>query len=153
MSATTVILIVLLASLAASAAIALVVVRIGRTRAQARLAEVPGPVQRSTAATSLGLTSLGVGQLRGTGTLVLTDGEVAFAQWRPDRLVRIPRPAIVEVDTTRTHLGKTMNQDVLRIRWANTETGVEDTVAFFVRDLDPWLTELGGTRSTDHTQD
>jgi hypothetical protein len=149
MSTTTIVGLILVASLVASAAVALWVVRGGRTRAQTRLAEVPGDVRRTTAATSLGLTSLGVGQLRGTGTLILTDGEVAFAQWRPDRLVRIPRPAIVEVDTTRTHLGKTMNSDLLRIRWGNAETDVEDTVAFFVRDLDPWLDDLGGQRPAD----
>ena len=83
----------------------------------------------------------------GTGTLVLTDAEVAFAQWRPDRLVRIPRPAIAEVDTTRSHLGKTMNADLLRIRW--TTPKATDTVAFFVRDLDPWLADLGGHRGAD----
>ena len=83
-------------------------------------------------------------QVRGTGTLVLTEAEVAFAQWRPDHLVRIPRAGIVEVDTTRSHLDKTMNHDVLRIRWTTPDG--EDTVAFFVRDLDPWLDDLGGTR-------
>jgi hypothetical protein len=147
MSTATVVLLVLVASLVVSALIALALVRAGRARAQVHLREVPGDVRRSTAATSLGLTSLGVGELRGTGTLVLTDDEVAFAQWRPDRLVRIPRAAVVEVDTTRTHLGKTMNKDLLRIRWTNAETDVEDTVAFFLRDLDAWLTDLGGRRS------
>ncbi len=105
---------------------------------------MPGAVLRTTAATSLGLATLGAGQVRGTGTLQLTDAEVAFAQWRPDRLVRIPRGAIHEVDTTRTHLGKTMNNDLLRIRWASAEAGVEDTIVFFVRDLAPWLDDLGG---------
>jgi hypothetical protein len=151
MSTATVVLLVLVASLVVSALIAVTLVRGGRARAQVHLRDVPGEVRRSTAATSLGLTSLGVGQLRGTGTLVLTDNEVAFAQWRPDRLVRIQRAAIVEVGTTRTHLGKTMNKDLLRIRWANAETEVEDTVAFFVRDLDAWLTDLGGRR-TDPTE-
>lgn len=149
MSTTTAVLLVLVASLVASGAVAMILVRGGRTRAQAHLGELPGEVLRSTAATSLGTTSLGVGQLRGTGTLVLTSSEVAFAQWRPDRLVRIPRPAIIQVDTTRTHLGKTMNRDLLRILWGNAETEVEDTIAFFVRDLDPWLTDLGGTRATE----
>ena len=55
-----------------------------------------------------------------------------------------PAPAITEVDTTRTHLGKTMNDDLLRIRWSSADADGEDTVAFFVRDLDPWLTDLGG---------
>jgi hypothetical protein len=147
MSTATVVLLILVASLLVSALIAVVLVRGGRARAQAHLRDVPGEVRRSTAATSLGLASLGVGQVRGTGTLVLTDDELAFAQWRPDRLVRIARAAIAEVDTTRTHLGKTMNKDLLRVRWADAESDVEDTVAFFLRDLGPWLTDLGGRRT------
>jgi hypothetical protein len=149
MSSTTTLLLILFATLAVSGVVAYVIVRGARRRAEARLDEVPGPVRRSTAATSLGLTSLGPGQPRGTGTLVLTDQEVAFAQWRPDRLVRIPRAAIVEVDTTRTHLDKTMNHDMLRLRWAHEDSEGDDTVAFFVRDLDPWLADLGGSRATD----
>ena len=136
---------VLLLPLIASAVIALVIVRGGRSRAQARLAEVPGTVMRTSAATSLGLSSQAEAPVRGTGTVVLTDLEVAFAQWRPDRLLRIPRASIVETDTTREHLGRTMNGDVLRIRW-RTDDGTEDCVALFLRDLDPWLADLGGTR-------
>ena len=136
---------ILLATLAVSAVIAVLIVRRGRSRAQARLAEVPGEVRRTTAATSLGIESEGASQTRGTGTLVITDVEVAFAQWQPDRLVRVPRAAITKVDTTRTHLGKTMKDDVLRIAWTDGDT--DDSVAFYVRDLDPWLTDLGGTRS------
>lgn len=139
-----IVLLILVATLAVSALVAILIVRGGRVRAQQRLAEVPGAAVRSTAATSLGREGLGAGQVRGTGTLVLTAEEVAFAQWRPDRLVRIPRPGIVEVDTTRAHLGKTMNNDLLRIRWATPEG--EDTMAFFVRDVEPWLTDLGGHR-------
>ena len=138
------VLLILVGTLAVSAVVALVIVRRGRVRAQERLAEVPGPTLRSTAATSLGRESQRGDQVRGTGTLVLTEAEVAFAQWRPDHLVRIPRPGIVEVDTTRSHLDKTMNHDLLRIRWATPDG--EDTVAFFVRDLDPWLDDLGGNR-------
>jgi hypothetical protein len=141
------VLLILVGTLAVSAIVAILIVRSSRVRAQQRLTEVPGPALRSTAATSLGLASLDEGQVRGTGTLILTEGEVAFAQWRPDRLVRIPRPAIIEVDTTRSHLGKTMTSDLLRIRWTAAEG--EDTVAFFVRDLDPWLTDLGGKRGDD----
>lgn len=149
MDSTSVILLVILASVALSFAIAFAIVRTGRARATARLAEI-GPLERSTAATSLGLTSLGSSQVRGTGTLALTATEMAFAQWRPDRLVRIPRPAITKVDTTREHLGRTMRSDVLRIRWRDPEVdGGEDTIALFVRDLDPWLTALGGARAPE----
>ena len=138
---------ILLVTLAVSAVIAVVIVRNGRTKALARLEEVPGPVRRSMAATCLGVESAGAGQVKGTGTLVLTDAEVAFAQWRPDRLIRVPRSAIAEVDTTRSYLGKTMNADMLRIRW--TDKGNPDTVAFFIRELDPWLADLGGRRGAD----
>ena len=138
---------ILLITLAVSALIAVVIVRNGRSKALARLDEVPGPVRRSMAATCLGVESAGLGQVKGTGTLVLTDAEVAFAQWRPDHLIRVPRSAIAEVDTTRSYLGKTMNADMLRIRW--TDEGNPDTVAFFVRELDPWLADLGGHRGAD----
>ena len=149
---TTILILVIVAPLLVSAAIAASIVRGGRRRAEARLAEVPGAVRRTTAATSVGLTSLGPGQLRGTGTLVLTDAEVAFAQWRPDHLVRIDRAAIAEVDTTRTHLGKTMKTDLLRIRWNDAAAGDEDTLALFVRELDAWLADLGGRRAEDPEQ-
>jgi hypothetical protein len=138
---------ILLITLAVSALIAMVIVRNGRSKALARLQEVPGPVRRSMAATCLGVESAGAGQGKGTGTLVLTDEEVAFAQWRPDRLIRVPRSAITEVDTTRSYLDKTMNADMLRIGW--TADGNPDTVAFFVRELDPWLADLGGHRGAD----
>lgn len=144
MSPTVVILLVILASVVASMGIAVVLVRIGRRRAEAHIASL-GPLERSVAASSLGLTSPGPAQVRSTGTLVLTADEVAFAQWRPERFVRIPRSAIRSVDTTREHLGRTMKSDVLRITWA--EEGAEhgeQAIAFFVRDLDAWVQALGG---------
>lgn len=144
---TTILLAVLILTLVLSAVIAVLIVRRGRARALENLSQLPGVLQRSMAATSLGITSRGRGEAQGTGTLVLTSDEVAFAQWRPDYLLRIPRAQILEVDTTRTHLERKMKNDVLRIRWTDTATGAEDTFAAFVRDLDPWLTDLGGQRS------
>ncbi|MFL6206034.1 MAG: hypothetical protein ACJ739_11850 [Acidimicrobiales bacterium] len=141
---------ILVATLLVSAVIAIVLVRRNRKRAEARLAEVPGTVLRSSAATAFGQESEGQTPVRGTGTLVLTDVEVAFAQWQPDRLVRLPRASITEVDSTKTHLGKTMNDDLLRLRWS--EDGSPDSIAFFVRDLDPWLHDLGGRRGVDEPE-
>src|SRR5689334_11426463 len=90
METSTILLIVVLLSIAVGFGIAVVIVRGGRGRAQTRLGEVPGEVSRTSAATSMGVESLGPKQGRGTGTLVLTDEEVAFAQWRPEALIRIP---------------------------------------------------------------
>jgi hypothetical protein len=149
MSPTAVILLVILASVAASFALAAVLVRIGRRRAEAHIAAL-GPLQRSVVASSLGLTSPGPAQVRSTGTLVLNAQELAFAQWHPERFLRIPRADIRAVDTTRDHLGRTMKTDVLRIRWAQEGAADgEQSIAFFVRDLDDWLRALGGTRTAE----
>lgn len=140
------ILVVLLASVAISLGLAALIVRRGRERADRALAPV-GAREQTTAATALGRTAAddAGGDLTSTGTLVLTGSEVAFAQWRPLRLLRIDRGDLTRVDTTREHLGKTMRSDVLRLAWL--EDGTEQQVAFFVRDLDPWLGALGGRRS------
>ena len=145
MSPTAIILLVLLASIGISLGLAALIVRRGRAQADKALEPV-GVRQRTIVATALGRTDpQGPGNLLSTGTLVLAAEEVAFAQWRPRRLLRIPRRSIVRVDTTREHLGKTMRTDVLRITWD--EDGTDQQVAFFVRDLDPWLADLGSRRS------
>jgi len=144
-SPTAIILLVLLASIGISLGLAALIVRRGRAQADKALADVVGR-QRSVAATALGRTDpQGRGNLLSTGTLVLAAEEVAFAQWRPLRVLRIPRRSIVKVDTTREHLGKTMRSDLLRITWD--EDGIDQQVAFFIRDLDPWLADLGGRRA------
>lgn len=147
MSSSTVLLLVILASVAVSFAIAAALVRSSRTRAEAALADLGTPL-RSAAATALGRTDADMEPMTGTGTLVLTAEDLGFAQWRPTRLLRIRRADILRTDTTREHLGKSMKDDVLHITWRG-EGNVEESVAFFVRDLDPWLADLGGHRSTD----
>lgn len=144
MSSTNVLLLVLLATIVLSMVVATVIVRQGRARADAALAALGSPT-RSTAASALGRTGEPSEPLSGTGTLVLTPDEVGFAQWRPARLLRIRRSDILTTDTTREHLGKTMKDDVLRLTWR--DGSVEESVAFFVRDLDPWLQDLGGRRT------
>ena len=149
MTPTTIILLVIVASVVASLGIAAVLVRIGRRRAEANLASL-GPIQRSIAASALGLTSPGPAQVRSTGTLALTADELAFAQWRPERFLRIPRAAIRSVDTTREHLGRTMKSDVLRIRWTEPAAADgEQCLALFVRDLDAWIQALGGPSASE----
>jgi len=149
-SPTAVILVVLLASIAISLGLAALIVRRGRNQAD-RALEPVGERERTTAATALGRTAADQagGDLTSTGTLVLTGSEVAFAQWRPLRVLRIDLGDLTRVDTTREHLGKTMRSDVLRLAWL--EGGTEQQVAFFVRDLDPWLAALGGRRAEPPT--
>jgi hypothetical protein len=110
-----------------------------RREAEARLVPL-GPAVRQETATSLGVGSKGAGQVRGTGTLALTATELAFAQWKPAGLVRIPLAAITAVGTTRSHLGKSVGRDLLHVTWS--EQGRDDSIALVVADLGPWLRDL-----------
>lgn len=92
-------------------------------------------------ANSFGVESGGVWQVRGNGSLALTKRELLLAQWVPNRLLRIPRRSIIEVTTTRSHLGKTIGRDLLKVVWT-TELGTQDSIALQVRDLDGWLEAL-----------
>jgi hypothetical protein len=92
-------------------------------------------------ANSLGVESAGQWQVRGNGDLALTEDELLFAQWVPNRVVRIPRRSILEVTTPRSHLGKSVGRRLLKVAWS-TETGERDSIALWVRDLDGWLAAL-----------
>ena len=100
---------------------------------------------RENDANSFGVESGGVWQVRGNGTLALTKHELLFAQWAPNRLLRIPRRSIVEATTTRSHLGKTIGRDLLKVVWS-TDLGTRDSIALWVGDLDGWLEALGSSR-------
>lgn len=113
-------------------------------RAAAEAAAGGEPVVLQADANSFGLASAGMAQVRGNGTLVLTGQALVFAQWVPARTVRIPRSAITEVATPRSHLGKSRGVRLLRVAW-RTDGGTEDAIGLQVRDLDGWVTALGGT--------
>jgi hypothetical protein len=74
--------------------------------------------------------------------LALTEEKLLFAQWVPNRVLRIPRAAILEVTTARGHLGKTMGRKLLKVVWTS-ESGEPDSIALWVEDLDGWLAALG----------
>lgn len=96
---------------------------------------------RQDEANSFGVESAGAWQVRGNGNLALTKHELLFAQWVPNRLLRISRNSIVEVTTVGSHLGKTIGRDLLKVGWS-TDLGTQDSIALWVRDLDSWLEAL-----------
>lgn len=100
---------------------------------------------READANSFGVESGGTWQVRGNGSLALTKRELLFAQWVPNRLLRIPRRSIVEVTTTRSHLGKTIGRDLLKVVWT-TELGTADSIALWVADPDGWCEALDSPR-------
>jgi hypothetical protein len=110
-----------------------------RRRARRHLAGLT--LLREDDANSFGVESAGAWQVRGNGILALTRHELLFVQWAPSRLLRVPRKSIVEGTTTRSHLGKTVGRDLLKVVWT-TELGAQDSIALWVKDLDGWREAL-----------
>jgi hypothetical protein len=92
-------------------------------------------------ANSFGIESRGVTQIRGNGCLAATDDEILFVMWFPRRELRIPRERITAVEHATWHLGKSVARPLLRLRYIN-ESGQDDSIAWFVRDLPAWETAL-----------
>lgn len=108
-----------------------------RPRLEARVDErYPDPQTRlheDYRANSFGLTSLGKAQARGNGALVLTPADVAFLQYVPDRSFVIPYRRITHLELTRSHLGKTITRDLVKISFTD-ENGTADSIAIYVDD-------------------
>jgi hypothetical protein len=139
-------ILVLVVSILAFVALLLFLIMLPVARRARRLkgemeAELGDTAQRSENAQGLGLESRGKGQVRGNGWLVLTDDELRFRQWVPNRETRIPRSAITAVETDRWWLGKSVGRKLLVVRWRTPEGG-EDAMAWNVRDLEGWLAAL-----------
>ena len=136
--------VVTLALLGVGAAIAWSFVRRARASGAAATNEAVAGAQivRQVDVNSFGRESAGMAQVRGNGTLTLTGAELVFVLWAPTRTLRIPIGEILEVDTTRSHLGKSRMADLLWVRW-RAEDGSQDTIAFQVDDLADWFTALG----------
>src|SRR3546814_1684203 len=112
MSDTSTLLLVIMAAVLVSMVLAIVIVRRSQVRASRALADL-GAATLTTAATGMGMSGVDAPPLRGTGTLALTDTDVAFAQWRPEHLLRIPRSAITRSEEHTSEL-----QSLMRISYA-----------------------------------
>jgi hypothetical protein len=107
----------------------------GRSAVRAELA--PGEAVRHEGTVNcFGVASGGVGQVRGNGTLVITDARIVFALWSPTRVLPIDRASVTAVDRARSHLAKTRGVELLRITWV--VDGSEDSAAFQVDGIERW---------------
>jgi len=125
-------------------ALALMPVRRRARRMTAEMEAEAGDSRRSEHVRGLGLESRGPKQVRGNGRLVLTDDELRFRLFVPDRETRIPLAAVTSVGSERTWLGKWVGRRLLRVRWTTADG--EDAMAWEVRYLDGWIAALGGER-------
>ena len=92
-------------------------------------------------ANSFGIESKGVAQIRGNGCLAASDDELMFLMWLPRRELVIPRELVTGVDRVRSHLGKTIGRDLLKVSFTNSE-GNPDSIAWYVSDIEAWESAL-----------
>ncbi len=97
------------------------------------------------AASFFGQQSRGVAQVRGNGTLILTDSELIFEMWLPKREYRIPLTSIETLENTKSFLGKSRFTPLLQIIFHH-EDGTKDAMAWQVRDLSGWMQQIEKAR-------
>ncbi|MHA1111328.1 MAG: hypothetical protein ACTSRE_09515 [Promethearchaeota archaeon] len=92
-----------------------------------------------------GQESKGLGQVRGNGSLILTDSELYYEMWAPKRVLRIPRNSILRVEnpSPKWHLKKSKSRPLLKIHFRN-EKGEEDSAAWIVPHLEQWIQHVSG---------
>ena len=85
--------------------------------------------------------TLGRGQVRGNGVLILTKESLFFEMYFPRKKFNFPLKNIREVDTVKSFLGKTQFRQLLHISFIN-DNGKEDSAAWLIKDLDVWLNRI-----------
>jgi hypothetical protein len=100
------------------------------------------------AASFFGQESRGVTQMRGNGTLILTDSDLIFEMWLPQRTFTIPLHSIQGIETPTSFLGKSRFTPLLKVVYLN-DRGVKDSMAWQVANLDGWMRHLNPLDSTE----
>lgn len=126
----------------------------GRIRllAEKRIAEaIPDSsdiLLQDSGANFFGLESLGGMQLRGNGGLVLTARNLSFFMLVPRRDVQIPLASIEETSLVRSHCGKTVFRDLLKVtfRAGESEALGRESAAWYVRDAGAWKRAIDAAR-------
>ena len=99
-------------------------------------------VLRTTSSSNFfGQESKGMKQIRGNGVLVLTKQELCFQMYLPKREIRIPLASITIIETPKSHLGKTKFHPLLKISYTN-EEGIHDSMAWWITELDSWVSDI-----------
>lgn len=93
-------------------------------------------VESDPAANFLGLVSRGGRQVRGNGALVLTAHVLWFRRIGSTEPLEIPLASIEFVDIVRSHAGKSVGQDLLRVGFGG------DSAAWYVSDPRSWIDRI-----------
>jgi len=87
-----------------------------------------------------GIASRGMSQIRGNGSLFLTNRRLVFRLLVPKRWIEIPVKGIVRVENPRSFLGKSKGRKLLAVYFRR--DGQDDSAAWVVSDLADWTREL-----------
>jgi hypothetical protein len=109
--------------------------RLSKQRTAEAQQKYPGARALISNASFFGQQSRGVGQMRGSGTLILTDDDLIFEMWVPRRELRIPLRSISAVETPTSFLGKTRFKPLLKVVFQN-ESGLTDAAAWDIPDVE-----------------
>ena len=98
------------------------------------------------AASFFGQESRGGTQMRGNGTLILTDSDLIFEMWVPNREFRIPLRSIQSLENPASFLGKSRFAPLLKVVYTN-DQGTTDAMAWQVPDLSGWMRLINEARA------
>ena len=84
-----------------------------------------------------GLESLGVWKVRGNGVLLLTEEELFFGMWKPQKELLIPIKSIIEITNPKSHMHRSIFRPLLKVTFKNTNRE-NDSAAWYVQNLDEW---------------
>lgn len=93
-------------------------------------------VRSDPAANFFGIASKGGRQVRGNGALVLTSHVLWFRRIGSTQPLEIPLASIEFVDIVRSHAGKSVGQDLLRVGFGG------DSAAWYVNDPRSWIDSI-----------
>jgi len=98
------------------------------------------------AASFFGQESRGATQMRGNGTLILTDTDLIFEMWVPNREFRIALRSIQSIENPTSFLGKSRFTPLLKVVYIN-DQGTADSMAWQVTDLSNWMRLINEARA------
>lgn len=120
--------------------------RMARRKEASARARYPQARHIDRAASFFGQESRGAAQLRGNGTLILTDEELIFELWVPERAFHIPLHRIQSLESPSSFLGKSRGAPLLKVAYTN-EQGAADAIAWQVPDLSGWMRRIDEARA------
>ncbi|MFQ6104644.1 MAG: hypothetical protein ACE5OP_10170 [Candidatus Glassbacteria bacterium] len=128
-----------------------VIKKIGRGRSAEIMSKFEGRevLFTSRGAQYFGRKSSGLMQIRGNGDLIITPEEVYFEMWFPKRVFRTPLSSLIAVETPRFFNGRSVFMPLLKLTF-HSETGGEDAVGWYVKDLEKAIAVLRPHVTTDH---